>query len=548
MSIDNRGHWHERLVEGHNDAFVQSSRRIDAPMQPKPRPFNEKRMRTRSRPSSTVLVHSEKAGDPYYIGDIYDHSRIRQEYEKHETLSTKAPYLDHIDRLTDNGWSHLRYLADFMRVTTSPPLWRFLSQAESTERASRIKAAMLVIYSHTTERHDVTDLEHLKQLLRIEDEPRKGVIARLFIVEDLSRDLIEILGSHLDVDPTFFRGHISDYTWYNTRDPWIEVPDMNILTRQRSHFNIRYAQIRYFRTSRSFKKARAESTMFNVLRRVDRDGNRDTKEDAYLPDIGVVRSKMSFWVGLRKRQPSDPLIGILLVDPPIKEGFPLWGGYNSLAPCPSMADDSVIPRPVSRSVFEETIHWIEEMSREEVLSIPRDPRAMFLKPLSIVCSEWILLVRYANTRFSQLEWEVEDPRLRHRNQGLGLTLERLHTWRRRFPIYISIVTGILDDIIRREKFPGSTDNILQSLEKDFQLLLSDLDELHNRAERMMSVVTAVLSIEESQKALEQNRSLGRLTYLAALFVPLSFISSFFSMSEDVTKLSKTFWIYFAILA
>ncbi|KAL8662109.1 MAG: hypothetical protein Q9202_005001 [Teloschistes flavicans] len=523
--------------------MVQLGRRTSALMERKPRPFDEKRTRAPSRPSSKVLPHTAKAGDPYYIGDVYDISRIRQEYDK---LSFKTPYLDYIDRLTDHGWSHLRYLADFMRITTSPPMWRFLSQAETAERASRIKVAMLVIHTHATERYDITDLDHLKHILEIKDKDHHDVIARLFVVEDLSRDLIEAFGSHLDVDPTFFGGHISDYIWYNTRDPWIEIPDLNIVTRQKSHFNIRYAQMRYFRTLRSFKKAREEAATFNVLRRVDRDGNRDSTDDVHSPDIGLVRSKMSFWVRPQKNQTSDPLVGILLVDPPITEGFPLWGGYNSLTPCPSMTDDSYVARPVSRFVFEETVHWIQEMSREEVLSIPRDPRALFLKPLSLVCSEWILLIRYAKTRFSQLEWEVEDPNLRDSEQGLSPTLEKLHTWRRRFPIYKSIITEILDGVIRREEFPGSTGNMLRSLEEDFRMLLSDLDEMHNRADRMMSVVTAVLSIEESQKALEQNRSLGRLTYLAALFIPLSFISSFFSMSEDITKLSKTFWIYFAI--
>lgn len=42
-----------------------------------------------------------------------------------------------------------------------------------------------------------------------------SVKLRLFVVEDLSRDVIEALGSKFDIDPSFFREHLVDYVWYN---------------------------------------------------------------------------------------------------------------------------------------------------------------------------------------------------------------------------------------------------------------------------------------------------------------------------------------------
>lgn len=38
---------------------------------------------------------------------------------------------------------------------------------------------------------------------------------RLFVVEDLSREVIEALGSHFDIDPMFFRAHVEDSVWHN---------------------------------------------------------------------------------------------------------------------------------------------------------------------------------------------------------------------------------------------------------------------------------------------------------------------------------------------
>lgn len=45
-----------------------------------------------------------------------------------------------------------------------------------------------------------------------------SVKTRLFVVEDLSRDVIEALGHHFKIDPSFFREHIVDYAWYNTSE------------------------------------------------------------------------------------------------------------------------------------------------------------------------------------------------------------------------------------------------------------------------------------------------------------------------------------------
>ncbi|KAL9598524.1 MAG: hypothetical protein Q9219_004426 [cf. Caloplaca sp. 3 TL-2023] len=486
---------------------------------------------------SIVLPHTPEAGNPYYIGDVYEESRVRS-----GSLKIPGKYLKYVDWLTDNGWPSLRYLGDWMRITTAPPKWRFLNQEDMHERASRVKITRLEFYPHSTTRLDITNIEDLVSELSTTSSKEKNAVARLFIVEDLSRAVIETLGSTLAVDPMFFRGHISDYTWYNTRDPWTELPDMDIVSRARPFFHVRYAHTRYFRDPESYAQARYETGSFNVLRRIDQDGNWIPGVDLPGSNVGMVRSKMSFWV-----RPQNPgiLTAILLVDPSVTKGYPLWGGHNEFFPCPSMAENPPVKRK-TESTFENVIHSLVQSSSEEVATIGQDPRMLFLKPLCTICSEWLILVRYAHTRLSQLEWEVEDPYLRHRHKDLSATLDKIHSWRRRFPIYKTLLSEIMTKCIQRDHFPHSTHNSLLALEKDFEIVLAELNDLHDRAERIMSVVTAVMSIDESKKGLQQDRSLARLTYLAVTFVPLSFVSSFFSMTEDITKLGQTFWVYFCV--
>lgn len=60
---------------------------------------------------------------------------------------------------------------------------------------------------------DSGELDRYIQGLKGKDA--SSVKLRLYVVEDLSREVIETLGSNYDVDPSFFREHLVDYVWYN---------------------------------------------------------------------------------------------------------------------------------------------------------------------------------------------------------------------------------------------------------------------------------------------------------------------------------------------
>lgn len=234
------------------------------------------------------------------------------------------------------------------------------------------------------------------------------------------------------------------------------------------------------------------------------------------------------------------------MDPTISEGFPIWGGYRNLVDCPSMTVLPVPRGPSRISTFEDVIHYTSALTPEEITSIPRDPRLLFKKTLMIVGAEWSTLVKYATTRLTQLEWEIENPDLQGDNGGLQVTIGKLHSWRRRFPIFRTLVLEVLEKVVKREHFASSPENRVHDLQTDFEILLSNIENLQVRADRIMSVVTAVMSIEESKKAFEQNRSLARLTWLAITFAPLSFITGLFSMNSDLLTLVETFRVYFAV--
>lgn len=119
------------------------------------------------------------------------------------------PYLAHVKSLAPL-WPPLRLLADFMEIGTTPLRWKSMSgngdapglrkrELEIEERAARTKVTRLDYLSTGIESAEFTSSQALRQSLasdELGEEVEEGRF-RLFILEDLSRDMIELLGSTL---------------------------------------------------------------------------------------------------------------------------------------------------------------------------------------------------------------------------------------------------------------------------------------------------------------------------------------------------------------
>lgn len=207
---------------------------------------------------------------------------------------TGGRYRDHIRKI-GRGWHHLRYLADFMTVSTVPLRCKNLTVEERHERLNRVNISV-VEYGTEMRAQDLKspdELDAFLEELRVEKEHPDG---RLLVVQDLSTCMIEKLGATFDIEPGFFRSQIGDYVWLNTRDPQAEIPNLEAFSSSSNYFSIQYVQPRYFETQESLKNAKAQAESFNVLRRIDHDGRFKAWSDMSGSDVGLVRSKASLWV------------------------------------------------------------------------------------------------------------------------------------------------------------------------------------------------------------------------------------------------------------
>ncbi|KAK3067250.1 hypothetical protein LTR53_015992, partial [Teratosphaeriaceae sp. CCFEE 6253] len=472
------------------------------------------------------------------------------------------PYLDFIKRVSKQ-LPHLEYLAHWMEVTCAPPKWIFIKECPTNRNARAAKCKVCVmdfddgqaisdeIYDNTTS---------LQAALASPLQSAEKPAIRLVIAEDLSRDLVELLGSTYDIDPLFFLSHIGDYLFHNTRDRWVELPDLDVDARQRSHFNVQYLRARYFKTPGSFTKAEQQSGSFNVLRRLDSDRSRKLLQNTLLDvngaSVTLTRSKTSVWIK-ENDDPREPIIAILLVDPTVDEGCPLWGGYRPFSKTPSMHSQQPVDAPTRTSLFKDIIYWSRRMSAKDLAEVRADPRAIAVPMFRLVLAEWRTVLKYMVTMLGKIEWEFENPHWGESPSEIESSLKKLSPWRRNVPYYQNMITEAIDRIFQASQDqrsrldphdPEPTRPIhgLKSLTHDFRIVQGLMDASQSRIQTIQATASNAINNEEARRAVKQNQNLARLTFLATIFIPLNFTSSFLSMSPNFVDATGTIGIFFAI--
>ncbi|KAN0089276.1 hypothetical protein V8E51_019536 [Hyaloscypha variabilis] len=426
-------------------------------------------------------LHMEEDPHDFYLGDIY--ARISRPFDcflstQAEREETIGPYHERV-RDISKGWHHLRYLADFMTVSTVPLRCRTLTREDRHERLNRVNVSVVEYGDEMSSKDFRTpdDLDEFLESLNCEEATQKN---RLLLVQDLSTCMIEKLGSAFDIEPGFFRSHIGDYTWLNTRDPQAELPDLKAFSVKSNYFSAQYVSPRYFENKDQLNAAKAQAESFNILRRVDHDGRFKDWSDMPGSDVGLVRNKVSLWV--RPNKGSDQgWLGILLVDPTIDHGFPLWSGYGNFHPPPSINTPlEEVTFPAYGNSVQEFIFWTLNRANTEPNTPPTSPNVLPSAFFVMIGAQWILMCEYINTRLGQVEWETELGLSNLYAQDFDHTLKTLLMWRRRLPIYHSFVERLISRLSIRFESKDSTptSEAWKDVLTNFEDILHRLEVLH----------------------------------------------------------------------
>lgn len=278
----------------------------------------------------------------------------------------------------------------------------------------------------------------------------------------------------------------------------------------------------------------------------------------------------------------------MLVDPTISEGSPLWYGYRNWEATPSIHDPSTPVGPPRDSLYKDLVYWAQKPEAFRYLLSDKDFPNVHLPIqalLHLVGGEWLVICDYIKSRLGQIEWEISYPEhFLGKGGSIDLALKKLHVWRRLVPLYREMLDETLQRVfyfpcnggdsieakitggqvgenddansgnrdtanISNQGHPGRsvsrTSGPISPLNADFSQVRSYMEEYQQRIDRLTSVVTAIISIGDSRRGQEDNRNVNQLTWLATFFIPLSYISSLFSMQSDLSGMGHTWWVYFA---
>lgn len=454
-----------------------------------------------------------------------------------------------------------------MEVSTSPPKWKFLRKdpLSREERVQRVKAYVLddndetLIHTELCENADTLEAT-------IKAVP-PGSKIRIIIAQDLSRDLIETLGIPFDLDPQFFREYTDDYLYYRVGDPWVVQTRLLSETSRQSYMTLAFLRARYYANDSEFQEALRQNGKFNVFRRLESDKSRSATREFHplfkKSSTSLARSKVAIW--FEKGNETTPATAIVFCDPTVTSGKSLWNGINQDQG--AMRPSSFIGQARSageRSLFDHVVHAYRLLTLRDLEHIALNTQMIAEPALKIVIKEWLSAVQYMAVKVGEMEWMCRAPNYAENPAFLELSAREADPWRLTIKFYKEWVRDMLEhiSIIATNKNNTGTSPLadssqettadpggLQIVAPDLQRILRKLDEISERIERLSVMASSAITLEEtrrSRSALQQNRSLGLLSFLATIFLPLNFATSFLSMSPDFSASQNTFRLFFAI--
>ena len=141
----------------------------------------------------------------------------------------------------------------------------------------------------------------------------------------------------------------------------------------------------------------------------------------------------------------------------------------------------------------------------------------------------------------------------HQIEKLNMDLLALQGWRRRglsSQIKIRAVDRFIAHYRNLEQNETNTSPAsaaaLASLAEDYNYIGLNIDECAKRLESMLPVVTSLVQVIDSRRSFQETANIRRLTVLALVFVPLTFVASIFSMNNGTGPGEANFWQYFAV--
>ena len=263
--------------------------------------------------------------------------------------------------------------------------------------------------------------------------------------------------------------------------------------------------------------------------------------------------------------PLKSYTAIILVDPPIKNNYipskrnsrlppnldskTFLGGYEDFSDIrfPVTPRDTGnhhhVAQASDRAMLDELVYyWTHQLPQAFDPSAPALQHFSYY-PLKIVAAEWVNYIAVLGLSLREYELSTSlTGNLVAELESLNTNLRILQGWRRRI---LSTQAKLQRNMrfIRTRSNSSSTEDWKDLLE-DYEFLATEVANYGEKLEAMVPLVTSAAALIESRRALTETENVTRLTALAVIFIPLSYVAALFSMADAFAPGGQLFWVYF----
>ncbi|KAF2268388.1 hypothetical protein CC78DRAFT_447030, partial [Lojkania enalia] len=359
------------------------------------------------------------------------------------------------------------------------------------------------------------------------------------------------LGGSLKIDPFFFASHLySTFSLTSARAP----PNSLLPSRKKKQ---NFTNLLYHRVL----ETKVPSHRGKLLRHMNLARRAIFPPRVNNLQLAIVQHAFS---ALMTELADGTWLCIMLVDPPLGDNsryiipdsdmkraitIPAQffnGGYEDFIPPQvgnAVAGKWPSLRPQRIGMFEDLVFYL---TRE----IPQDfhferPTLVQLSQhaLRIIAAEWVVYETVMNITAKEFEYTIpRTPDTYLEIEKLNVNLKSLQSWLRRSNATQIKIRSVIE-LIENE---GQDEEPWQSLLDDYKHICRGIEHYARRLETMLPMVASFVQIIDSRRSFAETVNISRLTYLAIVFIPLSYVTGLFSMNPNVGPGGERFWVYFTV--
>jgi len=159
-------------------------------------------------------------------------------------------------------------------------------------------------------------------------------------------------------------------------------------------------------------------------------------------------------------------------------------------------------------------------------------------PIRTIISEWTLYSLLMGRYMKLYEFSAGSLQKQISNEGDDQMME-LYQWRRRSQQSLDKLRATRCFIMQHP----AQNQVSDFLVKDIDYVSAQIEKYRSALEAMVPILTSTIQLIDSRRATKETVYVKRLTYIALVFLPLSYVASMFSMNDSFAINSSRFWIY-----